>query len=171
MPAPDTDFVAWFRDQMAIRKLSQAAVARLVGADPVQVMRWRRGEARPGLEYMEKIAQAFGIERDTLKRLIYGDAITTDSEQEATVPDLDAKTQAELDAYRVWYDGLIRNKVPRGMWRAYTEACDQLADSFNSVGTTALNALPAEMRDGPEGAPLRPITRCEIDALWQLVAA
>jgi transcriptional regulator with XRE-family HTH domain len=157
---PPTPFAAWLTEQMQARKLTQAELARRTGADPVQVMRWRKGEARPGPAYMERIAQVFGVDAATLRRLAYVTASNPAGEQATPEATLDPAIQAELASYRAWYDALIRNKVPRSMWRSYSEACERLAESFSTAGQQALSSLPPEMQDTPEARALKPLAVC-----------
>src|ERR1700674_3250003 len=67
---PGTRFAGWLQASMLNRGLSQAQLARSVGVADTQVSRWRRGHVVPTLQYLQRLADTFGIERVNLDRLV-----------------------------------------------------------------------------------------------------
>jgi transcriptional regulator with XRE-family HTH domain len=51
------------------RSIGQAALARLIGVEPVTMWRYEAGRLRPGLASLEKIASTLSV---TLDSLLYG---------------------------------------------------------------------------------------------------
>src|SRR5437762_12162740 len=79
---------------MQSRGLSQAQLARSVGVADTQVSRWRRGQVVPTVQYLQRIADTFGVQRTTLDRLV-GYPVAS---AEAGSPEVDADVEAELQA-------------------------------------------------------------------------
>src|ERR1700694_2334705 len=67
---PGTRFAGWLQASMLNRGLSQDPLARSVGVADAQVSRWRRGQFVPTLQYLQRLADTFGIERVNLDRLV-----------------------------------------------------------------------------------------------------
>src|ERR1700724_549244 len=63
-------FAGWLQASMHSRGLTQAQLARSVGVADTQISRWRRGQVVPTLQYLQRLADTFGIERVTLDRLV-----------------------------------------------------------------------------------------------------
>ncbi len=62
-------FGGWLAASMQSRGLTQAQLARSVGVADTQVSRWRRGQVVPTVQYLQRLADTFGVERATLDRL------------------------------------------------------------------------------------------------------
>src|SRR6202165_4955472 len=62
-------FAGWLQASMHSRGLTQAQLARSVGVADTQISRWRRGQVVPTLQYLQRLADTFGIERVNLDRL------------------------------------------------------------------------------------------------------
>src|SRR5436309_14785314 len=65
-----TRFAGWLSNTMSSRGLTQAQLARSVGVADTQVSRWRRGQVVPTLQYLQRLADTFGVERITLDQLV-----------------------------------------------------------------------------------------------------
>jgi transcriptional regulator with XRE-family HTH domain len=146
-------FSGWLATTMQTRGLSQAQLARSVGVADTQVSRWRRGQVVPTVQYLQRIADTFGVQRATLDRLV-GYPV----EAEAAGGDVDADVEAELQALQAKLREAMQSKLPRTMWRAYVDACIALADG---LGTSARRVVRESMlqhseRGGSEG-PERPL--------------
>src|ERR1700704_4914943 len=90
---PGTRFAGWLQASMLSRGLSQAQLARSVGVADTQVSRWRRGQVVPTVQYLQRLADTFGVERATLEQLVgYPGAEATGA------PGMEAETEAELQA-------------------------------------------------------------------------
>src|SRR5262245_30281655 len=63
-------FGGWLATSMRSRGLSQAQLARSVGVADTQVSRWRRGQVVPSVQYLQRIADAFGVERGVLEQMV-----------------------------------------------------------------------------------------------------
>lgn len=124
-------FASWLDEQIRYRGMTQAEVGRLVDTDGVQVMRWRRGRATPGPEYLARLAKLFGADLGELERLAY-------------LPVRQAVPAEQLEVERsMWhavYDDLIEKEVPRSMWQTYIEACQALARAFKTIVPDAFSA-------------------------------
>jgi transcriptional regulator with XRE-family HTH domain len=129
---------------MRSRGLTQAQLARSVGVADTQVSRWRRGQVVPTLQYLQRLADTFGVERLALDQLVglpVAQAREGDPEQEA-----------ELQAHQARLRQVMQTRLPRSMWRAYVEACVALADGLSSSTRRALGDLspPAEGEPPPD---------------------
>src|SRR5215472_10110973 len=91
-----TRFAGWLAASMSNRGLSQAQLARAVGVADTQVSRWRRGQVVPTVQYLQRIADTFGVERITLDELVglpiaQGRRADSDAHPD---PELEAELQA-----------------------------------------------------------------------------
>src|SRR5579859_1248453 len=124
-PGGSRRFAGWLEASMRSRGLTQAQLARSVGVADTQVSRWRRGQVVPTLQYLQRLADTFGVERMTLDELL-GLPVAQSR------PDADPEQEAELQAYQARFRDVLQTKLPRGMWRAYLEACVALADGLSA---------------------------------------
>ncbi len=131
-------FAGWLEASMRSRGLTQAQLARSVGVADTQVSRWRRGQVVPTVQYLQRLADAFGIERMALDELV-GLPV-------AQVRDTrgDPELEAELQAHQARLREVMQTRLPRSMWRAYVEACVALADG---LGSSARRALSQSLKD------------------------
>src|SRR5438270_5317115 len=112
-------FAGWLQASMHSRGLTQAQLARSVGVADTQVSRWRRGQVVPTIQYLQRLADAFGVERITLDQLVglpVGQALQGGEPR-------DPEVEAELQAHQARLRQVMQNRLPRAMWRAYVEAC------------------------------------------------
>lgn len=130
-PADGAAFASWLKSAMRARGWRQVDVHRATGADPVAVMRWLRGQARPGPHYMSKLAEAFDTDRAELERLAYG--LTSNP------PDSAQAIEAERQMWRARYDYVMEQKVPKWAWDAYLAACEALADAYQHIHPAPLS--------------------------------
>jgi transcriptional regulator with XRE-family HTH domain len=124
-------FAGWLEASMRSRGLTQAQLARSVGVADTQVSRWRRGQVVPTVQYLQRLADAFGVERMTLDQLV---GLPVAQAQQG-----DPEVEAELQAHQARLREVMQNRLPRTMWRAYVEACVALADGLRSSTTRALS--------------------------------
>jgi transcriptional regulator with XRE-family HTH domain len=137
---PGSRFAGWLQASMHNRGLSQAQLARSVGVADTQISRWRRGQAVPTVLYLQRLADAFGIQRVTLDQLVgLPVAPATSASAEA-----DPEKEAELQAYQVRLRAVMQGRLPRNMWRAYVEACVALAEGLS---TSAARAVRESLAD------------------------
>jgi transcriptional regulator with XRE-family HTH domain len=121
-------FAGWLATTMLSRGLSQAQLARSVGVADTQVSRWRRGQVVPTVQYLQRIADAFGVERGLLDRMVgYPVAEAREAGFGAAV---EPEVEAELQAAQARLREAMQKRLPRSMWRAYVEACVALADGL-----------------------------------------
>ena len=121
-------FAGWLATTMQSRGLSQAQLARSVGVADTQVSRWRRGQVVPTIQYLQRIADAFGVERGLLEHMVgYPVAEARDP---SSGPDVEPEVEAELQAAQARLRDAMQKRLPRSMWRAYVEACVALADGL-----------------------------------------
>src|SRR5215211_2043513 len=90
-------FAGWLSATMQSRGLSQAQLARSVGVADTQVSRWRRGQVVPTVQYLQRIADAFGVDRVTLDQLVGYPVAEARADGE---PELEAELQAHLARLR-----------------------------------------------------------------------
>jgi transcriptional regulator with XRE-family HTH domain len=121
-------FAGWLAATMQSRGLTQAQLARSVGVADTQVSRWRRGQVVPTVQYLQRLADTFGVERTTLDRLV-GYPV---AEAAAGTGSVEAETEAELQALQARLREAMQTRLPRSMWRAYVDACVALADGLGS---------------------------------------
>lgn len=128
--APDrqSPFAQWLGATMETRGLTQADVAREVGVADVQVSRWRRGQVRPSVNYLQRIADTFDVPRASLEHLV---GYPTGVDMPASGA-RDPQVEAELQAYQTRYRQLIEQNIPRRFWRVYVEACEALAEELGA---------------------------------------
>src|SRR5690348_2893191 len=67
---PGRRFAGWLEASMRSRGLTQAQLARSLGVADTQLSRWRRGQVVPTLPYLQRLADAFGVQRMTLDELL-----------------------------------------------------------------------------------------------------
>lgn len=140
--ASGTRFSAWLASTMHSRGLSQAELARSVGVADTQVSRWRRGYVVPSVQYLQRIADAFGVDRASLDRLVglpVAEAHPPGGHGDEADPDLEAELQAHAARLRQ----VMRRQLPRSMWRAYVEACVALADGLSDSAQRLLRESSA----------------------------
>lgn len=146
-------FAGWLEASMRSRGLTQAQLARSVGVADTQVSRWRRGQVVPTLQYLQRLADAFGVERLTLDELV---GLPVAQARETTT---DPALEAELQAHQARLRQVMQEQLPRNMWRAYVEACVALADGLSSSARRALSQSLKELERTPpdERPPERPL--------------
>src|SRR5262249_7622910 len=120
-------------------------LARSVGVADTQVSRWRRGQVVPTLQYLQRLADTFGVERMTLDQLLGLPVAQARGESSA-----DPEQEAELQAYQARFKEVLQTKLPRGMWRAYLEACVALADGLSA---SARRVVRESIQDLNRAAP------------------
>ena len=154
---PRTRFAGWLQASMLNRGLSQAQLARSVGVADTQVSRWRRGHVVPTLQYLQRLADTFGIERVNLDRLVGLPVAQAYLPSDET--GVEPEVAAELEAYQARLREVLEKRLPRSMWRAYVEACVALADGLNASASRVVRESPGhlgEPSDDPHG-PDRPL--------------
>jgi transcriptional regulator with XRE-family HTH domain len=142
-PPGSRRFAGWLESSMRSRGFTQAQLARSVGVADTQVSRWRRGQVVPTLQYLQRLADAFGVERLTLDELL-GFPVAQAREN------ADPEQEAELQAHQARLRQVMEDKLPRSMWRAYVEACVALADGLS---TSTRRVLKDAERSPTENAP------------------
>ncbi|HEV7663200.1 MAG TPA: helix-turn-helix domain-containing protein [Chloroflexota bacterium] len=130
-PPGGNRFAGWLQASMQNRGLTQAQLARTVGVADTQVSRWRRGQVVPTVQYLQRLADTFGIQRVTLDQLV-GLPVA-----QAT-PEADAHVDAELQAHQARIREVMQRRLPPAMWRAYVDACVALAEG---LGTSTARAV------------------------------
>src|SRR5215207_1924921 len=68
--SPGARFAGWLQASMHHRGVTQAQLARSLGVADTQISRWRRGQVVPSVQYLQRLADTFGIERLTLDQLV-----------------------------------------------------------------------------------------------------
>jgi transcriptional regulator with XRE-family HTH domain len=129
--------------------LSQAQLARSVGVADTQVSRWRRGHVVPTVQYLQRLADTFGVDRVTLDRLV-GYPVHDASAGSG----VEAEEEAELQALQARLREAMQTRLPRSMWRAYVEACVALADG---LAGSARRVVRESMSAHDEPPPDRPL--------------
>ena len=122
------DFPTWLATSMHSRGLSQAQLARSVGVADTQVSRWRRGQVVPTVQYLQRLADAFGVQRAVLARMVGLPVAEAREPGAADEPAL----EAELQAHQARLRDVLQQRLPRSMWHAYMDACVALADALSS---------------------------------------
>lgn len=148
-------FAGWLEASMRTRGMTQAQLARSVGVADTQVSRWRRGQVVPTLQYLQRLADTFGVERMTLDQLLGLPVAQARGESNA-----DPEQEAELQAYQARFKEVLQSKLPRGMWRAYLEACVALADGLSASARRVVRESIQDLnRPGldPDEPPDRPL--------------
>src|SRR6476646_3334158 len=108
----ERNFGGWLEASMRSRGFTQAQLARSVGVADTQVSRWRRGQVVPTVQYLQRLADTFGVERLTLEQLV-GYPIA-----EAPADGAEAETEAELQALQARLREAMVGRLPRSVWRA-----------------------------------------------------
>jgi transcriptional regulator with XRE-family HTH domain len=143
-------FGGWLAATMQSRGLSQAQLARSVGVADTQVSRWRRGHVVPTVQYLQRLADTFGVDRVTLDRLV-GYPV---AESAAPGGSVEAETEAELQALQARLREVMQTRLPHSMWRAYVEACIALADG---LAGSARRVVRESLTGHDETPPDRPL--------------
>jgi transcriptional regulator with XRE-family HTH domain len=154
MMADPSPFAGWLETSMRSRGLTQAQLARSVGVADTQVSRWRRGQVVPTIQYLQRLADAFGVERMTLDQLV-GLPVAQARHQNETHSD--PELEAELQAHQARLRRVMQSKLPRSMWRAYVEACVALADGLGASATRALRESLLDNDSDTSPPPDRPL--------------
>jgi transcriptional regulator with XRE-family HTH domain len=139
----DAGFGGWLEASMRSRGMTQAQLARSVGVADTQVSRWRRGQVVPSLQYLQRLADAFGVERVALDELL-GLPIAQVRSERDSLPD--PQLEAELQAHQARLRQVMQSTLPPSMWRAYVEACVALAEGLSSSASRALRASLDDVR-------------------------
>ena len=124
---PGNQFAGWLQASMSHRGLTQAQLARSVGVADTQVSRWRRGQVVPSVQYLQRLADTFGIERITLDQLVGLPVAQAASKSDE--PEIDA----ELQAHQARLRDVMQRRLPPAMWRAYVDACVALAEGLGKT--------------------------------------
>ena len=140
-------FAGWLEASMRSRGLTQAQLARSVGVADTQVSRWRRGQVVPTLQYLQRLADTFGVERATLDQLV---GLPVAQAQRGSQPARDPETEAELQAYQARLRQVMQERLPRTMWRAYVEACVALADGLGASARRAVRESLEQLKEQPD---------------------
>src|SRR5579871_5898046 len=93
-PGGSRRFAGWLEASMRSRGLTQAQLARSVGVADTQVSRWRRGQVIPTVQYLQRLADAFGVERLTLDQLVGLPVSQAQTPGEPRDPEVEAELQA-----------------------------------------------------------------------------
>ena len=149
-PPPRAGFATWLQASMRSYGLTQAQLARSVGVADTQISRWRRGQVVPTVQYLQRLADTFGVQRLTLDRLV--GLPVAESNASGPAP-ANPELEAELQAHQARLRQVMRERLPRGMWRAYVEACVALAEGLDVSTRRALR----EATDADEHPPDRPL--------------
>jgi transcriptional regulator with XRE-family HTH domain len=124
---PGTQFAGWLQASMSHRGLTQAQLARSVGVADTQISRWRRGQVVPSVQYLQRLADTFGIERITLDQLVGLPVAQVGGKRDE--PEIDA----ELQAHQARLRDVMQRRLPPAMWRAYVDACVALAEGLGKT--------------------------------------
>src|SRR6516164_9708772 len=152
-PGGSGRFAGWLEASMRSRGLTQAQLARSVGVADTQVSRWRRGQVVPTVQYLQRLADTFGVDRVTLDELV-GLPVA-----QARI-DVDPEQEAELAAYQARFRETLQSKLPRAMWRAYVDACVALADGLGTSARRVVRQSIEELdrpRSNEKPPPDRPL--------------
>jgi transcriptional regulator with XRE-family HTH domain len=139
----DRGFGGWLEASMRSRGITQAQLARSVGVADTQISRWRRGQVVPSLQYLQRLADTFGVERVALDELLGLPIAQLRGERESHA---DPQLEAELQAHQARLRQVMQATLPPSMWRAYVEACVALADGLGSSARRALRESVPESR-------------------------
>ena len=137
-------FAGWLEASMRSRGLTQAQLARSVGVADTQISRWRRGQVVPSVQYLQRLADTFGVERIALDELV---GLPVAQAREFGNKAADPELEAELQAHQARLRETMQTKLPRQMWRAYVEACVALADGLRISTRRALREQLQESAD------------------------
>src|SRR5438105_12323166 len=132
--SPGQRFAGWLEASMRSRGFTQAQLARSVGVADTQISRWRRGQVVPTLQYLQRLADTFGIERMTLDQLV-GLPV---AQAPGGEPGVEPEVEAELQAHQARLRAAMQAHLPPNMWRAYVEACVALAEGLSTSAKQVL---------------------------------
>src|ERR1700694_5268414 len=152
--AESNRFAGWLQASMLNRGLSQAQLARSVGVADTQVSRWRRGQVVPTLQYLQRLADTFGIDRVSLDRLVglpVAQALYSAGDER-----VEPEVAAEIEAHQARLREVLEKRLPRTMWRAHVEACSALADGLSASATRIARESSGAKADDPH-PPERPL--------------
>lgn len=146
MSNPTNRFGQWLEATMQTRNLTQAEMAREVGVADAQVSRWRRGQVRPTVYHLQRIADTFGVSRVNLD-LLAGYPVGEEGAQ------LDEpEREAEIQAYQARLRRVMEERVPRELWESYARACEALGEtlsrSFQEATAALAEDIDAESKKG-----------------------
>jgi transcriptional regulator with XRE-family HTH domain len=147
---PGNRFGGWLEASMRSRGLTQAQLARSVGVADTQVSRWRRGQVVPTVQYLQRLADTFGVQRITLDELV---GLPVAQAREGGGRPAEPEVEAELQAYQARLREAMQRKLPRSMWRAYVEACLALADGLGASASRAMRESLGRLEDVPDHEP------------------
>src|SRR6266542_3282291 len=133
--APGNRFGGWLQASMHSHGLTQAQLARCVGVADTQISRWRRGQVVPTVQYLQRLADTFGIERVMLDQLV---GLPVAQARSTGGGGLEPELEAELQAHQARLRQIMQRRLPPQMWRAYVEACVALAEG---LGDQAIRAV------------------------------
>jgi transcriptional regulator with XRE-family HTH domain len=157
-PPASRRFGGWLESSMRSRGLTQAQLARSVGVADTQVSRWRRGQVVPTLQYLQRLADTFGVERAALDQLV--GLPVAQARQAGGSTGSDPELEAELQAHQARLRQVLQQRLPRSMWHAYVEACVALADGLRTSANQALGESLRQLdpsRTGDDPPPERPL--------------
>src|SRR5438067_1614214 len=146
---PRNRFGGWLEASMRSRGLTQAQLARSVGVADTQVSRWRRGQVVPTVQYLQRIADTFGIDRVTLDQLVGIPVAQAGTAGGGGGEALEPEVEAELQAYQARLREVLQRRLPRQMWRAYMEACVALADGLSGSARHVVRDSMTRVEDEP----------------------
>jgi transcriptional regulator with XRE-family HTH domain len=150
-------FAGWLEASMRSRGLTQAQLARSVGVADTQISRWRRGQVVPTVQYLQRLADTFGVERTTLDQLV---GLPVAQALRGGESARDPETEAELQAHQARLRLVMQERLPRTMWRAYVEACVALADGLGASARRAVRESLEQLKEQSESdehPPDRPL--------------
>src|SRR5438477_4751630 len=159
LPGGSRRFAGWLEASMHNRGLTQAQLARSLGVADTQISRWRRGQVVPTLQYLQRLADTFGIERMTLDQLVGLPVAQAPGGESGIEPEV----EAELQAHQARLRSVMQTRLPRSMWRAYVEACVALAEGLSTSPKRVVNesiaraAAEAKGQAEHEPPPDRPL--------------
>jgi transcriptional regulator with XRE-family HTH domain len=148
--SPGNRFGGWLEASMRSRGLTQAQLARSVGVADTQVSRWRRGQVVPTVQYLQRLADTFGVQRSALDELV---GLPVAQARQGGGQPAEPEVEAELQAYQARLREAMQRKLPRSMWRAYVEACLALADGLGASASRALRESLGRLDDDPDREP------------------
>jgi transcriptional regulator with XRE-family HTH domain len=151
----ERNFGGWLEASMRSRGFTQAQLARSVGVADTQVSRWRRGQVVPTVQYLQRLADTFGVERIALDELVGLPVAQARTERDSHP---DPRLEAELQAHQARLRQVMQDALPPSMWRAYVEACVALADGLNSSARQALQESLGDSGPPESRGERRPVT-------------
>jgi len=97
------------------RGLTQAQLARSVGVADTQISALAPRPGRATLQYLQRLADTFGIERMTLDQLV-GLPV---AQAPGGEPGVEPEVEAELQAHQARLRAVMQTRLPHSMWPAY----------------------------------------------------